>query len=130
MTPTANGGAVTLWSISPTLSPGLIFDTATGEISGTPTSITTATTYTVTAINAGGSGTGDVTITVNDVAPSSISYTPSFLSLAKNSTISPATPTNQGGVITLYTVNPSLPPGLVLDSSTGVISGTPTAITL
>ena len=129
VTPTANGGAVTLWSISPTLSPGLIFDTATGEISGTPTSITTATTYTVTAINAGGSGTGDVTITVNDVAPSSISYTPSFLSLAKNSTISPATPTNQGGVITLYTVNPSLPPGLVLDSSTGVISGTPTAIT-
>ena len=102
VTPTANGGAVTLWSISPTLSPGLIFDTATGEISGTPTSITTATTYTVTAINAGGSGTGDVTITVNDVAPSSISYTPSFPSLAKNSTISPATPTNQGGVITHY----------------------------
>ena len=129
VTPTANGGAVTLWSISPTLSPGLIFDTSTGEISGTPTSITTSTTYTVTAINAGGSGTGEVTITVNDIAPSSISYTPSFLSLAMNSTISPVTPTNLGGVITQWTVNPSLPTGLVLDSSTGVISGTPTAIT-
>ena len=65
---------MTLWSISPTLSPGLIFDTSTGEISGTPTNITTST-YTVTAINAGGSGTGEVTITVNDIPPSSISYT-------------------------------------------------------
>jgi hypothetical protein len=74
-------------------------------------------------------GTGEVTIIVNDIAPSSISYTPSFMSLAKNSTITPATPTNQGGVITLYTANPSLPAGLVLDSSTGIISGTPTAIT-
>jgi uncharacterized repeat protein (TIGR01451 family) len=129
VTPTANGGAATLWSISPTLSSGLTFDPATGEISGTPTSITSSTTYTVTAINAGGAGTGEVTIIVNDIAPSSISYTPSFMSLAKNSTITPATPTNQGGVITLYTANPSLPAGLVLDSSTGIISGTPTAIT-
>ena len=34
-----------------------------------------------------------------------------------------------GGSVALYAVNPSLPPGLALDSSTGVLAGTPTAVT-
>ena len=128
-TPTASGGAATFWSIAPQLPAGLTFNTSTGEISGTPTAISSSATYTVTATNAGGSGTGTLVIQVNDVAPSAITYTPSLLSLAKNSTMTAITPTNTGGVITSWTVNPSLPVGLVLDSSTGEISGTPTAIT-
>ena len=35
VTPTANGGSITSWGISPVLSAGLSFDEATGEISGT-----------------------------------------------------------------------------------------------
>ena len=39
------------------------------------------------------------------------------------------TPTVNGGTITSWSVSPSLPAGLSLDSSTGAISGTPSAVT-
>ena len=38
-------------------------------------------------------------------------------------------PTNNGGTVTSWSVSPSLPTGLTLDSSTGEITGTPTDIT-
>ena len=50
-TPTSNGGAVTSWSVSPTLPDGLSIDPSTGAISGTPTDITPSGTYTVTGGN-------------------------------------------------------------------------------
>ena len=65
-TPTVSGGTVTSWSISPSLPTGLSFSTTNGAISGTPTSIMSSTTYTVTASNTGGSDTTTVTIVVND----------------------------------------------------------------
>ena len=39
ITPTNSGGAVTSWSISPTLPSGLSFDTSTGTISGNPNAL-------------------------------------------------------------------------------------------
>ena len=39
------------------------------------------------------------------------------------------TVTSTGGAVVSYSVSPSLPAGLALDTSTGSISGTPTAIT-
>ncbi|MBS0419797.1 MAG: PQQ-binding-like beta-propeller repeat protein [Proteobacteria bacterium] len=57
-------------------------------------------------------------------APSGLSYTtPQNLRL--NTAIAALSPTVTGTVST-YSVSPSLPAGLVLDSRTGVISGTPT----
>ncbi|QKJ32456.1 putative Ig domain-containing protein [Mucilaginibacter mali] len=53
---------VTPYSISPALPAGLVFDNATGIISGTPTAMTTPTVYTVTAYNSSGGGTTTVTI--------------------------------------------------------------------
>ena len=41
---------------------GLSLDTSTGEISGTPTAVTSSATYTITASNTGGSDTATVTI--------------------------------------------------------------------
>ena len=40
------------------------------------------------------------------------------------------TPTANGGTIVSFSVSPSLPAGLSLDTSTGAISGTPTAVPL
>lgn len=48
LTPTGGSGA-TSWTISPSLPPGLSFDTTTGAISGTPTTGSPSTNYVVTA---------------------------------------------------------------------------------
>ena len=117
------------WSILPTLPAGLSIDSSTGEISGTPTALSTLTTYTITATNTGGSATANVDITVNDVAPSLIEYAGSPFSLTKDSAFSSGTPTYNGGAVVSWSVSPSLPDGLSLNPSTGVISGVPTTIT-
>jgi hypothetical protein len=66
-TPTSTGGPVSSYSISPALPAGLTFNTLTGVISGTPTAESSTTSYTVTAINSGGSTTATLTITVGPI---------------------------------------------------------------
>ena len=95
-------------------------NTSTGVISGTPT---TAGTYSVlvSAANAGGTGTKAVTFTINAPAP--------VISSA-------ATAGGTTGAAFTYTITASsapitfsatgLPAGLSINSSTGLISGTPT----
>ncbi len=120
-------GESIIYSVSPALPSGLSLDTSTGVISGTPTAITSLATYTVTATNTGGNTTFDIVITVNDIAPSTLSYT-SPNTFTKNSAITQLSPTVTGSV-TSYSLSTILPAGLSLDTSTGVISGTPTAVT-
>src|SRR5205809_593359 len=100
---------------------GLMVNTSTGLISGTPT---TAGTYSVTisATNAGGTGSATLTLTINNPPPPVIT--------------SSATATGQVGVAFSYQItatnNPTsynatgLPAGLTVNTSTGLISGTPT----
>ena len=52
------------YAISPALPAGLHFDSTNGKISGTPTAYSPATTYTITATNAGGSSTTTLSIQV------------------------------------------------------------------
>ena len=68
------------YSISPALPAGLSLDIATGEISGTPTELSTNTTYTITVRNSGGTNTTTITIVVNDEVPT-IAYSPNDLDL-------------------------------------------------
>ncbi|MBD0725879.1 hypothetical protein B6A10_11875, partial [Flavobacterium sp. L1I52] len=125
--PTVSGGTVVTYSVSPALPAGLSLNTTTGVISGTPTAIAAAANYTVTATNTGGSTTATVSITINDIAPSALSYsTPNVFT--KGTAITALIPTVSGGAVVSYSVNPALPAGLSLNTTTGVISGTPTAI--
>jgi sugar lactone lactonase YvrE len=55
---------ISKFMISPALPAGLTFNTATGEILGTPTTTAAATTYTVTASNFGGTHTTSFTLEV------------------------------------------------------------------
>src|SRR6184192_3491289 len=99
---------------------GLSVNTSTGVISGTPT---TAGTYsgTISATNAGGTGSATLTLTINPPAPV---IQPPF------------TATGQVGVAFSYTITATnsptsfnatgLPAGLTVNTSTGLISGTPT----
>ena len=127
--PSAAGGAVDSWSISPALPTGPTFDTATGEISGTPTVISPLTTYTITATNTGGSDTATITLEVNDVAPSSIVYSGTPYTLTNNTAMQDDIPTSTGGPVVSWSITPALPSGLVFDTATGEISGTPTVVT-
>jgi hypothetical protein len=63
-TPTSSGGAVVSYSVSPALPAGLTLNTSTGILSGTPTTLTAASNYTITATNTGGSTDAWVSITV------------------------------------------------------------------
>jgi len=102
---------------------GLSVNTSTGVISGTPTTAATST-VTVSATNAGGTGNATVTITINPAA------------VVAPVVSSPATATGTTGTVFSYTITASntptsynatgLPAGLSVNTSTGVISGTPT----
>ncbi|HZX94657.1 MAG TPA: putative Ig domain-containing protein, partial [Myxococcales bacterium] len=126
--PVSTGGPIVSYGVAPPLPAGLSLDPATGIISGTPGAITATAAYVVTASNTGGSSTANLTLTVRDQAPAILAYATNPSSYTIGVTIQPDVPTNTGGVITSYSISPALPPGLGLDTSTGVISGTPTAL--
>ena len=62
-------------------------------------------------------------------APASLSYTTNTTVYTKGMQIAPDSPSSSGGTATAYSVSPALPAGLVLSPSTGMVSGTPTAVT-
>jgi hypothetical protein len=125
--PTITGTPVS-YSVSPALPTGLAINTTTGQLSGTPTVISSTTTYTVTATNTGGSTTFALSITVNDTAPSALSYSGSPFTFTKNVAITSVNPTITGTPVS-YSVSPALPTGLAINTTTGQLAGTPTAIT-
>ena len=64
LNPANTGGAAASYSVSPALPAGLTINTNTGVISGTPTTVTAAANYTVTATNSSGSGNFVVNIAI------------------------------------------------------------------
>ena len=112
------------YSISPALPSGLTLSTSTGVISGTPASGQASTSYTITATGSiGGSATATVSLRIAALAPTSATVSGTY-----GSSVTPTsafTPTGFSGSMT-YMVSPSLPNGMSINSSTGVISGTPT----
>ncbi len=135
ITMTNNGGAVPAtgaYSISPVIANGLSFDETTGTISGTPTAVADALTYTITATNASGSNDASVEITVQAtlVAPD-ISTSRNILIATQGVAITPTSITNNGGAVPAtdgYSIDPAITNGLSFNPNTGSISGTPTAV--
>src|SRR5579863_4464364 len=73
-------------------------------------------------ISCGGNG---ATGPILGIAPSNLTYT-SPLTAVVGAAIAPLSP-SVNGTVTSYSVNPELPSGLSLNTTTGVVSGTPTA---
>ncbi len=138
LTPSVTG-AVSAWQIDPSLPPGLTFNTATGVISGTATAASPIRDYIATARNPGGAVSVRLTFGVEippaffygscspQVALSTVQYT---LGVAAQT----LTPLIQGQCYGAYingvepwSITPALPAGLTINTTSGVISGTPTA---
>ena len=118
-------GSVTNFSVTPTLPAGMAINTTTGVISGTPTAVSAKANYTVTASNAGGATTTVLQIAVTLTAPDKLVYPQTTINATAGVGIQPDIPSVEG-VVTAYSVNPALPPGLSVDTTTGAITGTPT----
>jgi len=122
----ATGGTTPYtWSIaSGTLPDGLLLDSSSGVISGTPTSPGTWNFTVQVADSEGDTATQALSITINTApAISTASLPDGGVGVAYSQTL-----TATGGA-TPYTwsiTSGTLPDGLLLDSSSGVISGTPT----
>lgn len=128
--PHSEGGAITHYTVDPQLPAGLVLDPGSGVISGTPSEVSAAASYTVTGSNAGGSTATSLRITVVQPAqpPGSLNYTEKDPVYTVNTPIAPNDPNPEGGAVSSYSVSPGLPAGLTLNTSTGVITGTPTAV--
>lgn len=112
------------WSITG-LPAGLSYDHVTGAIRGTPTTATsTPATVTATVTDSSGlSSTQTFRWTVNSrlsVAPPADQWS------IVNRSVTPVTPTFQGGSAPIHWAASGLPPGLSCDPSTGTMSGAPT----
>jgi len=143
LSPTVLAGSFTQYFLTPsaenlTAKTGLTFNSQTGQISGTPTVLTstselpTAVTYTVTGISSKNKATtATINITVNDKKPA---FTYTFggsltVGTAVGNILTPVKLSTSGGIVKyrIAPASPALPDGLKLDSLSGNITGTPTA---
>ena len=123
--PVVANGAATGFEISPALPAGLLFNEASGVISGTPTAASPATVYTVTATFAG-AVTSDFELTLEVLNPGIERYLIVPAVYQVGSTITANTPVTFGVSPTGFTIAPSLPDGLILNTINGTITGTAT----
>ena len=130
-TPVTGGGGTgtrTFALSGGTLPDGLTFSTTTGQITGTPTATLTLTTFTVTVTDdnsATATQTFDLTVNGAVTATQAVASTV----LTQDALATAFTPvTGGGGTGTrTFAITPGLPAGLTFSTSTGQITGTPTA---
>lgn len=127
VSPTSSGTVVTSCTADPSLPAGITLSPAC-SIAGTPSAVTVQTLYRITATDAVGA-TSSITlnITVKDVAPTNLAYEAMNSIYVPGIAITPNAPSNEGGSVVSYSVSPSLPAGLTINSQTGVISGSPSS---
>ena len=122
----AVSGTVGHYTVSPPLPPGLSLDGQSGVISGTPTQASGSETYWVNALGAGVRASFPLVLSVTD-PPSHLSYS-NPVEGTVGAALTPLVP-RIAGAVERYAVTPALPPGVALDSKSGVIAGTPSAAT-
>lgn len=127
----ATGGYGTkTWAISPSLPASLVFNTSSGEVTGTPTVLSTSRSYTIT-VSDQASQSKSASLLISSIG---LPLTP-FVNVTNAQVyvyepIAPFTPvivTGGSGTKT-WSVTPALPAGVTINHSNGEISGTPTIV--
>jgi hypothetical protein len=117
-----------VFSITPALPAGLSLNGANGVVSGTPTALQSVRDHIITVADGVNFGVSTVRITI--VAPAQLTPTTQSLVGRVGVAITPtsAATSAQLGATRTFSIVPALPAGLTLNTSTGVISGTPSAV--
>ena len=132
-TPSA-GGSPIVWIMDNGTSASFAYPVGTNPtllsnvVSGTALAFTT---YNVTITYQDIFASPAVSITntnIQTLAPPSISIAQNSYSGIINVALTPIIVANSGGFIGSFTINPALPDGLVIDSTTGNVTGIPTAV--
>lgn len=128
LSPYSTGGSVTNYSISPSLPNGIYFNSSNGEISGRPLVDQQNTVYTIKAENNGGEVTFLLSLEIKGIAPFDLRYYSNDNTYKSGEKVDYNFPIYSGDTATNYSVLPSLPSGLYINSFTGEISGYPKEI--
>ncbi|AYQ56341.1 hypothetical protein MS2017_0607 [Bathymodiolus thermophilus thioautotrophic gill symbiont] len=114
-------GVINKWSISPALDNGLVFDTKTGTISGTPNKLQMRKKYTVTATNDKGPNFIDVYITILPILIDNIEVSGNDVLVVGKSTQLSATisPSNASNKTLSWLANDTVS----IDNKTGEVTG-------
>jgi len=122
------------FTITPALPAGLTLNASTGVVSGTPTATLVATTFTVTESDGTASATATISLTVTSASTTATAVTPTsqtlngFIGVPVTATAAITAPAVTGTKV--FSITPALTAGLSLNGTTGVITGTPTALQL
>jgi hypothetical protein len=116
--PTLEGGDSQVYASDKFLPVGLELNPTTGIISGTPRQLTLRTQYEITSTNTGGTDSVFIFMTVLRVPPSNLTYATMNATYIWRREIPPNVPSAEGTVL-FYMPIPPLPPGFVLDITTG-----------
>jgi hypothetical protein len=122
LTPLASG-TLGQYRVSPALPAGLSIDEQSGVIAGTPRTASGPETFVVSAAGAGIHVTYHLVLSVTE-PPHGLYYT-SPVTATVRVALAPLRP-SISGTADHYAVSPTLPRGILLDSSSGILSGTPT----
>eukprot|EP01006_Ploeotia_vitrea_P036964 TRINITY_DN66079_c6_g1_i1.p1 TRINITY_DN66079_c6_g1~~TRINITY_DN66079_c6_g1_i1.p1 ORF type:complete len:1306 (+),score=662.47 TRINITY_DN66079_c6_g1_i1:30-3947(+) len=135
---TRSAGTITAVSVDPALPTGLALNAATGEITGTPTQVSSERVYSVSITSPFGNEVATLVLRVVFPAPNAnaavynngqkVTFTHgTSKSIAPAPLTVPELVTNSHAVT--YSISPALPNGLTLNVTTGVISGVTTNFT-
>jgi gliding motility-associated-like protein len=118
-----NGGATITYSLGGTVPTGVSIDASTGIISYANTLLAGNYPLTIISTNSAGNTTASYTITISAIAPSALVYSSSTTTANYGTAGTSVTPTiNNGGAAITYSLDGTVPIGISIDATTGVIS--------
>jgi hypothetical protein len=123
VSPSVSGDSPTSWAISSTLPNGLLFNVASGQISGVPNSVFSAASFTITAQNTGGNSSVTIQIEVLSAPISQNSEQTPRANVPLVSRVDPGIVTSSGQTISIHGSQLSRVSHVVIDGIRYAITG-------